>query len=77
MTKYRRSLLGGHFAGTGMESPTSKEFDDFTKTRTIKIGGRGMLPTDQFVGDKKAFDKYCEEQSGKVKKYNLKDKPNE
>jgi hypothetical protein len=68
----RRSSLGGHYAGTGIESPTSKEFDDFKVERGRKVYRGGMFESDKF-SDRKAFQKYCESQSGEVKIYNLND----
>lgn len=76
MTKFRRSSLGTHFAGTGMYGPTEKEFDDAVIRRRIKVPRRGMLPTDRFSSDKKgkvAFEQYVKEQSGEVITYNLKE----
>lgn len=74
----RTGLDGGNrFAGTGIQGQTSMQFDDFKKERSIKIFRSDMLPTDRFGSDKKgkeAFKKYCEEQSGEVVTYNIKDK---
>jgi hypothetical protein len=67
----RRSSLGGHIAGTGIVGPTSKEFDDFTVERGVKVRRPGMFDTDKFK-DKKEFEKYVREMSGDVKIYNLK-----
>lgn len=69
----QRSKLGGHVAGTGIAGPTSKEFDDFTVERTLKVYNPNMLPTDKFK-EKKDFDAYAREMSGEVKVYNTKDK---
>lgn len=69
-----RSQLGSHVAGTGVNSPTAQQFDDFIKYRGIKFHKPGMLPTDQFRNDKegkKAFDEYCKEQSSDVVTYTL------
>jgi hypothetical protein len=70
----RTKLDGGNrYAGTGIVKPPEWE-DDYKKQRGIKVHRHGMLPTDYLgKGDegKKAFKKYCEEQSGKVKTYNI------
>lgn len=71
-----KSSLGNHWAGTGIVGPTEEEFDNHIVNRSIKVGRRGMLPTDKFE-KKEDFDKYCEEQSGDVKKYNMKDGAND
>lgn len=77
MTKYRRSSLGSHWAGTGIAGPTEKQFDEHKIERGVKVYRPGMLPTDKFKNDKegkKAFEAYVKEQSGEVTTYNLKDK---
>lgn len=67
-----RSTLGSHWAGTGIYGPTEEEFDNHKIERGIKVSRHGMLPTDKFE-KKEDFDKYCEQQSGDVKTYNIKD----
>ena len=64
-----RSSLGGHYAGTGMAGTSAQEFDDLVRTRGIKVHRSGMLPSDNYIGDKKAFKKYCEDMSGEVITY--------
>jgi hypothetical protein len=74
MTKYRRSSLGGHWTGTGVAGPTSQQFDDFKKSRSIKVYKPGMFEFDKFGNDKKgkaAFEEYCREQSGDVISYKI------
>ena len=73
LTNQRRSSLGGHFAGTGIQSPTAQQFDDVTRKRSIKVHRADMLPIDKFMGDKEAYRKYIEENSGEVITYNMKD----
>jgi hypothetical protein len=72
-----RSKLGGHIAGTGIASPTAKQFDDFKTHRSIKVHKPGMLPTDFLAAGKdskekkKAFEQYCKEQSSNVTTYTI------
>ncbi|MDK2600773.1 hypothetical protein QO179_25075 [Bacillus stercoris] len=75
MTRHRttmmRSQLSGKYADSIMNA--EREFDDFTLRRGKKMYRPGMLPTDQFAGDKKSFEEYCKEQSGEVYVQNLHD----
>ena len=72
-TDMLRSSLGGHFAGTGIVKPKDWD-DDYIRSRGVKMVRWGMFSTDYLdKDDKKAFQKYCEEQSGKVNTYSIED----
>ncbi|WP_263117524.1 hypothetical protein [Bacillus subtilis] len=69
-TNMLRSSLGGQFAGAGITQDSTLD-DDFVIKRGIKVHRQGFLPTDQFVGNKAAFDEYCKQQSGEVVSYSI------
>lgn len=69
-TNMLRSSLGSQFAGAGIIQDSTLD-DDFVIKRGIKVHRQDFLPTDQFVGDKTAFDEYCKQQSGEVTSYSI------